>query len=544
MDSQPDQGAIFYFTAQFQKDSTLAATPQPPMVDCKGKRALVVDDNAMALAVFCNYLEEMSFRVDGVSSGREALALLEQASHQQDPYVVLCIDWLMPELDGLATIELLHRHPAITPPVACIMISAHDQGEMVERVGQRHVDGFLTKPVTPAHLATAIRGILTGDPATHPGSTQPIPPPPDTTRFRGVRILVAEDNEINQQVAREILQEAHIQVEVVGNGALAVDRVLANRHTPYDAILMDIQMPILDGHAATQAILAHCPTLTTPIIAMSANAMKQDIEACVALGMADYVTKPIDVAHLFDTLERLIPRQAWVAPAAGETVEERAPTEATKPPTARWLTNLRPGQLPGLNVTTGLNRINHNAEIYLGLLKKFQHDHQDTAVRLHALWHNHALREAAQLAHAIKGVAGNLGAEEVQAVAGQLEHSLATAPPAATTALLAVFQAALERLLANLATLFAEVERSLEPVAEHAPGAQTEPLDRADLLALRTLLLEKNMRAGKRLTTVLPGLRAAGRVAEAEQLATVMGQLRYDEAVRVVEQLLANEQKP
>ncbi|MEO5339872.1 MAG: response regulator [Magnetococcus sp. MYC-9] len=540
VESQPGQGSLFSFTARLRRVDGSPERSLLPVVDCKGKRVLVVDDNATALTVLRSYMESMLFRVDCAASGRDALEAMQRASAQKDAFEVLCIDWKMPEMDGLETVKQLHQNPDILPPSACIMVSAYGQEEMRERVEQGYVDSFLTKPVTPSQLLNSIQQAMIGDPMLRSGRVgRHKVYTPDPNRFRGVRILVAEDNEINQQIAVEILQEAHIRVELVTHGLEAVEKVLANRHTPFDAILMDIQMPVMDGYAATQTILARCPGLQSPIIAMTANAMKQDIEECRAVGMQDHVIKPIDVAHLFAVLDRWVARKD---PAAWPLEESAEPLPVAPGPTTRPVATpgqILPRHLPGLDLASGLARINNNERLYLKLLKNFREDHRETTLRLAGLLQNGLFPEAIQLVHAVKGVAGNLGADTLHHAAQHLEQVLKAAEPGGSATAWPPFRTALEGLLTQVHTVLSGAEQSREQESAQSGQSAQAPLDTAGLRALRVLLVDKDLRAGRLLETLLPALRAAGRRVEAERLETDLGRLRYDEARVTVDRLLA-----
>ncbi|MBF0161110.1 MAG: response regulator [Magnetococcales bacterium] len=540
VESQWGQGSVFRFTARFRRANAERSASPLPIVDCKGKKVLLVDDNKTALIVMRHYMESMAFRVESASSGKEALQVMAQASQQHDAFDILCIDWKMPELDGLETIRQLHQDPEITPPAACIMVSAYGQEEMREQVEQGYVDSFLSKPVTSSQLLNSIQQAMVGGHGARSGRVgrQKIYTP-DPYRFRGARILVAEDNEINQQIALEILQEAHIQVDVVVNGLEAVAKVLDSDLSPYDAILMDIQMPLMDGYTATRTILARAPTLATPIIAMTANAMKQDIEMCAAIGMVDHVVKPIDVAHLFAVLERHVPRKAQ-ADLPLET-PPAPPADAVEPNTrlfARW-TELDAEAFPGWSVATGLARVNNNARLYLKLLKNFREDHRETRLQLEVLLQRQAFAEAAQKIHALKGVAGNLGAEALQHAAAALEQSLQSPTPAADVATsFSLCGTALERVLAQITTVLTMSNHPESPEPPVSTPLSATPLDREGLQALRTLLENKDLRATKQLEALLPGLRAAGMVDAAAQLEGEVGRLRFEEASQLVGRML------
>ncbi|MEO5331417.1 MAG: response regulator [Magnetococcus sp. YQC-5] len=535
VESQPEQGSVFGFTACFQQAEPVES-PVVPLLEWQGKRVLVVDDNAMALTVLGHYLQAMSFRVETASSGKEALAVMAEATRQQDGIEVLCIDWKMPGMDGLETIRHLRQHPDITFPSACIMVSAYGHAEMREQVQDVYVDSFLTKPVTPSQLLNSILNAMNKDRATLSDQVDKGKDTPDPTRFRGVRMLVAEDNQINQQIIMELLQDVGIQVDVVVNGVLAVEKVLDGGPACYDAILMDIQMPVMDGYEATRTLFARVPDLSIPIIAMTANAMKQSVETCLAIGMADHVSKPIDVARLFAVLERLIPRKESV-----DTVEQSVMVGAVKESATYFLKEIQPGQFPGLDVDAALGRMNHNERIYLKLLNNFYEDQQETCLRLGELLQSRSFQEAARLAHAIKGVAGNLGAVDLHAVTASMESVLLSAAPEEVIPLLMEFRTVHATTLASMEGILALSRPPEQQVVAPVDGAavMAAPLDRPGLMALRALLANHDLTAGKHFKSLSAGLRAAGLLAETDQLDAFMGRLRYREAMEMIDRLLA-----
>ncbi len=538
VESQINQGSIFSFTAQFKNMDGIIPLNAMPVADFQSKRVLVVDDHAMALDILCNYLENISFRVDAVSSGKEALTILEQASHQQDPFDVVCIDWKMPEMDGFATIKALKANEEITQPLACIMVSAFGREEIQEQ-DAHYVDGFLTKPVTPSQLLDAIQDALNGQQNRQQRGNKSLLFTPDPIRFLGVRILVAEDNTINQQVAKEILQEANIDVDLAGNGAEAVDRVLANQETPYDAILMDIQMPILDGYEATQKILALCLDRPPPIIAMTANAMQQDLDACIAAGMVDHVTKPVDVAHLFAVLEKHISRKTVSKDVVEQATALMVPAKVDRAASKCLLADIQPGAFPGLDLEAALRRVNNNETIYLKLLKNLHEDYQGATVRIQGLVQQGVLEEAAKLVHGIKGVSSNLGAVDLQQAASNLEISLKSREPdALITPHLDAFGDAMSTTLAGVEALLSLAKQDPHLVMSGVQD-KVHSVDQSVLFQLHDLLVDKDLRAIKQLEKLLPVLHATGYAEQANKLEMLISRLNFDAAIQLINQLLS-----
>ncbi|MBF0179196.1 MAG: response regulator [Magnetococcales bacterium] len=531
VESQLHHGSLFTFTANFGRAREEATFFVPPPERYHGKRVLVVDDNATAREVLANYLVAMSLRVESAASGQEAMRILQRAKRDGEPFDVLCIDWKMPEMDGLEALRLMRGHPGLVMPKATIMISAFGREEMSREGGELGIQAYLVKPVTPSQLLDALQTALNGHDGHHPDIAPPIPrhATPDPYRFQGVRVLVAEDNPINQQVAMELLQKVGIHVDVVENGQAAVDRVLGARHLPYDAILMDIQMPMLDGYGATRAILSHCPDLPTPIIAMTANAMPRDLEACKAAGMRDHVIKPIDVAHLFSVLKRHIPTKSrQVKPAVA------APPRAT---TAAILSRLPPDAFPGLRVAEGLARLQGDEALYTRLVRIFLDEQAATPARVAEAIAQGQFPEAARLVHALMGVAGNLGAMELHRYATHMEELLLSPAPEKAPPLLPDLTAAMETVMTSMQAVLEHMASASPPVATAPPAGPAAPLDTTALLELCELLLNRDLHAGRLLEKLAPGLRDAGFQTETEELEALVGRLRYDDAARLIERM-------
>ena len=265
---------------------------------------LVVDDNETSRNIFQEMLESFSFVVALAASGEEALSELESAPADQ-PFRLVIMDWKMPGLDGIETAHRIKTHPGLDTIPAIIMVTAYGREEIMRKAEKTGLDGFLIKPVNASVLfdtiiqafgqEAAASGEVAGDLKTEKKGTDHIV---------GARVLLVEDNDINQQVAREILEGAGLIVSLADNGQEAVTAVQTGT---YDVVLMDIQMPVMDGYAATRAIRRDDRYKDLPILAMTAHAMAGDAQKSLDAGMQDHVTKPIDPEHLFAALQKWIP---------------------------------------------------------------------------------------------------------------------------------------------------------------------------------------------------------------------------------------------
>nr|WP_319393653.1 response regulator [uncultured Desulfobacter sp.] len=415
--SEYGKGSTFFFTARFGiADSNMTCQQVETDDQLHQMRVLVVDDNATAREIFESYLHSMGFRTVSVSNGAAAIDRIKRAS-DTDPFQMVLIDWQMPELDGMETAKAVFSLPGLEPKPKMIMATAYDRNEAHEQSKGIGLSTIIVKPVTPSELFDAI--MVAFGRRIHIKSRRDMTDLKGIEQIRGARILLVEDNEINQEIAVEILQSASLVVDVADNGEAGVQAILEK---DYDLILMDIQMPVMGGIEATQKIRETKPAETLPIVAMTAHAMSGDREKSLEAGMQEHVTKPINPPELFKALVQ------WIKPGK----REAAPNiSALDQPDAQAATNTPvelPHSLPGIDMAQGLDRINNNKKLYKNLLLKVKRDYGDAAEQLSFLIEGNALDEAQRLAHSIKGVAGNLGAKQLQAAAQVLEASLQPAP--------------------------------------------------------------------------------------------------------------------
>jgi len=410
--SEAGRGSTFFFTARLGRGQAKGRTylPQP---DLRGRRVLVVDDNPLAVHTLSEMLRSMTFRVEAVASGQDALAAVARAASDSDPFAIVFLDWRMPGLDGIETARRIYAMPLGTRPRR-VLVTAYGREDVLREAESTGFDGILVKPVSPSLLFDAAMRALGGEDA-GARAVEPLPHTEtrDLTRLQGARILLVEDNEFNQQVAVELLTAAGIHVELAQNGALAVQRA---EQGPYDLVLMDLQMPVMDGMEATRRIRAMPGRDRLPILAMTANAMAGDRERSLAGGMNDHVTKPIDPEELFGVLLRWLPDRIADA-AVGEIVAD-APAPPLPP------TDLGLDLIPGLDTADGMRRVLGRREAYVGLLRRFVAGHAGAMRDIRAALADGRRDEAERGAHTLKGVAGTIGAGQLQREAGEVEAAL------------------------------------------------------------------------------------------------------------------------
>lgn len=507
VESVEGQGSSFHFCVMLGRQRDEQPRRMFTQDELLGVRALVVDDNASAREILYGMASSFGIEVDVADSGHAALAMLVAAERKALPYDLVLMDWRMPGMDGVETVRQMHKaNLAQTPSV--IMVTAFGREEVREEAEMHGVElsVVLTKPVTPSTLLEAIGSVLGKGQhidrrATERGELNASA----TASLHGARLLLVEDNELNRELASELLQEAGIELCLAVNGQQALD-ILA-QDADFDGVLMDCQMPVMDGYTATGLIRQQSRFATLPVIAMTANAMSGDRERALACGMNDHIAKPLDVAAMFATLARWIkpcPRPASIG--AAEVVPP--------PPTL-------PAELDGIDQAAGLATCRGHADLYLRLLRKFLAANQDFVGQFEAALVDPDPAAAARLAHSLKGTAGNIGAFGVAQAATELEQRcLSGADGEQLNAALAGVERSLIPVLGALTGLDAEAPVSAPTMA--APEGDLQPR----LARLGHLLAESDSEA----LEVLLELRALALPPElAERLARVAQQMeRFD----------------
>lgn len=415
--SEYGKGSTFFFTARLGiADSDVTFKQVKTDDQLHQMQVLVVDDNATAREIFESYLGAMGFRTVSAPNGATAIDLMKNAS-ETNPFQIMLIDWQMPGMDGVETARKIIALPGLKPKPKIIMATAYDRDEASEQSKDIDLDGIIVKPITQSALFDAIMAAFGR--RSHTQSRPDQPYHEEIERIRGARILLVEDNEINQEIAVEILQDAGLIVDVANHGKEGVKAVLEKN---YDLVLMDIQMPVMGGMEATKKIREIKNSKTLPIIAMTAHAMSGDREKSLNVGMQEHVTKPINPPELFKVLIQ------WIKPGKREIPPHVPVSDHPEAQPAIKTSVELPQSLPGIDMAQGLSRINNNKKLYKNLLLKVKRDYANAAEQLSSLVKDNAFGEARRLAHSIKGVAGNLGAKKLQAAARVVEDRLTPIP--------------------------------------------------------------------------------------------------------------------
>ena len=465
LDSALDQGSTFHFALSLRSADGIAGDtePAPPRNRMK-MTVLVVDDNPMALALTATMAASWGWQVDTAASGAQALARVgERADALQAPYDAIFVDWQMPDMDGWETIDRIQQLGAPAQSAITIMVTAHGRDKLSQRSAQEQarLNAFLVKPITASVLFDAVVDARAGLSNLR---AKPRPRSDKAGRLEGMRLLIVEDNPINQQVARELLRVEGAHIEVAGNGQLGVQAV-AGAVLPFHAVLMDIQMPVMDGYEATKAIRHQLGLTNLPIIAMTANAMASDREACLRSGMNDHVGKPFDLPHLVSVLLQHTRRSRSGA------AQVPAPGNAAAPP-----------ELPAVNHTDpdgAIERLGGNTELYATVLESYLLELGSQTDQLDALLATGDASAAARLLHTLKGLSATVGATYMSAMAKSLEGAiLAGAPEQTLTPLRAQFREAVAGTLVTMTPM----AQSYAP----SPPAQGKPTQRPALTVEET----------------------------------------------------------
>jgi signal transduction histidine kinase/DNA-binding response OmpR family regulator/HPt (histidine-containing phosphotransfer) domain-containing protein len=410
VESTVGKGSRFHFNLRFglQRD---AAAPRPPPrhASLSGTRVLIVDDNACAREVLAEMSAALGLAAHTAADGLEALHMIELADASDKPYELVLLDWKMPGIDGVECARQIRqrergRHP--TPTV--LMLTAFSRDEVVQRLAEQAltVGALLTKPVTPSTLLDAC-GTALGLAARRPTRTvrREEALHGHQASLAGARILLVEDNAFNRELALDLLNRAGVVVSVACDGQEALDMLELQA---FDAVLMDCQMPVMDGYAATQALRKRPHLQTLPVIAMTANAMVGEREKVLAVGMNDHIAKPIKIDDMFATLAR------WVRPAG----EPPAVGTGSDDPGLRLLSTL-----PGVDARAGLHAAGGDEALYRRLLGMFRDGESDFEARFKAARSAGDREAALRMVHDLKSTAGALGIHAVHEAAASLEQA-------------------------------------------------------------------------------------------------------------------------
>ena len=432
VDSAPGHGSTFHFTVRFGRSVPRAPARAWMANELRGRRVLLVDDNLAALDVLGSMLETLGMVVDRCGSGAEALQLVDAAP---EAYTWFLIDWKMPQMDGIECArQILQRHPLVQPCI--LLVTAFARDDALRASAGLPLAGVLHKPVTPSSLHDCLMQARRAAPAAAISARRivgtPALPPALRQRLVGARVLLVEDHPLNQQLACELLRRAGVDVALAKDGREALDRLAIEG--PFDAVLMDCQMPVMDGYVATRELRRNPAWARLPVIAMTASALAEDRERALASGMNAHLTKPINVEAMLRTLAD------WIGGMPGETVA--ADSEAN------------PGDADiAIDARAGLAACMGNPELFRRMLEGFRDTEGGFVDDVRQALVERRWADAQRRAHDMKGLAGTLGARRLLPAAQILHAAIATQRALPDGPEIEQARAELDRVLDEIAVL-------------------------------------------------------------------------------------------
>jgi CheY-like chemotaxis protein len=456
-------GSTFHFEAEFGLADAESMTPSHDHAELIGTRVLVVDDNPNAREILRSHLEQFGLRPDCCISAGEAFDRLHRAD-AIDPYRVVLMDYRMPGMDGMEAVHHIKNKLGLAHVPRAVLVTAASRlaSEESDGIGQ-DLDEVLSKPVNASVLYNVVAGVLAGT-RSRPASAQRSRGDLDAAALRpirGARVLLVEDNAINQQVATEMLEQAGLVVELAENGLEALERLATLR---YDVVLMDVQMPVMDGYTAAARIRENPAWATLPVLAMTANVMAEDRAKVAQVGMNGHIAKPIVPRELFEALLK------WVPHGERETVAEPPAVKRVEPEIHL------PAHLPGFDLPKALINVGGNRRLLRKLLADLRSDHRGDGLSVQQAIDQGQWMVAQRLAHTLKGVGGTLAAGDLQHSAAALEMALRSGRTSEAPLLAQRLATALDPLMNGLSQwLGVQAASSDEGEASStAPGTQAD----------------------------------------------------------------------
>jgi signal transduction histidine kinase/DNA-binding response OmpR family regulator len=513
--SEYGKGSIFTFTTRLQRCAEKPLKIAKKAKTLEGLKVLVVDDNASSREILGSILVSFGFSVETCDSGELAIQKIK-AANNGTPFELVVMDWQMPDIDGIEATRLIQADASITTAPTCIMVTAFGREEAAKAATGVEISAFLTKPVTPSLLMDALMTSMGHQSET---SATSIPISQNwAQKLGGAKLLLVEDNEFNQELAVELLTTSGIDVVIANNGAEAIEALRLQREQGkiFDGVLMDCQMPVMDGYEATRQIrlLPHYKQL--PILAMTANAMAGDKEEALAAGMNDHIAKPINPDIMFACIAQ------WVTPSAPAT--PRSPAIASEVASDSLL------ELPGIDISTGLGYCQNNEVLYRKLLLKFYQQHQGFSQRFELLLNDSDPSAAQRYAHSLKSSAGSIGAKSLQLAAKQLEQFFIEGYPVQQRAALIVEVAtSLEEILPGLA--------DIKPQGTTKKAVLATAEQQSQLAQLKALVADNDSESLEIVATLLAGMSNVKFEKSLENIQSLLESFDFEGAQELLNQL-------
>jgi two-component system sensor histidine kinase/response regulator len=405
VDSEFGKGSTFWFTAKFKLDKTITKRVLFKE-DLSSKSVLVIDDNEPARLIIEDMLIAMSLKVTAVESAEKGLQAVIDADKKSAPFDMIFVDWHMPPgMNGIEFVKALKKL-IISKKPPCVLVTGYAKDDVINDATIEGIEHVIAKPINASLLFETILSIFNLQATEHHiQKTHSNPAKIDLNSLKGARILLAEDNLLNQQIATEILEDEGFIVEIANNGEEAVN--MANQ-SQYDVVLMDMQMPVMDGLEATKIIRQKFSNNDLPILAMTANASDADRDKCLEAGMDAHITKPIDPNLLFAGLAK------WIkGKNSNSTNNEKVVTHSKD--------EIKIPEIDGVDARLGLQVAAGKVSLYIKMLKTFSTDQINAVSDIKGALDLSDYLSAQRVAHTLKGTCGSIGATELQKIAGTIE---------------------------------------------------------------------------------------------------------------------------
>ncbi len=468
LESELDVGSTFYFSLNLKLGSERNYYLIPPP-DLKSKKVMVVDDNETALMVFSTILKSFDMHVTTFTTGRDGLQELLESTDGTH-YDLVILDWKMAGMDGFEFARNIRTHPKMGPPPQgpkIIMVTMYSTEEIAEAKGRnsQYVDKFLLKPVSSSELFNSIMELFGHFDSVIPRQEYNMYRDKDQNheRLKGCKVLLVEDNEVNQLVAMASLHRVGILVDIADNGRKAIDMLMlsaSNGTSEYDVILMDIEMPVMDGYETIKQMRRYFPSEELPIIAMTAHALEEDRKKCVQVGFDDFIAKPFEEHEIYDSLCKVIP-------------QDKSPKSQREKHAALTQDDIwenMPQKINGIDMDRSLERVHGNTGLYRRMLLHFYEKYFDACEKIEENIRGGDLKAAHLITHGLKGASYNIGANNVFSASKSLDDALREEKIDIANTLLSNFQIVLSEVLADLGRLDLNFHGTPEVDGDGNPG--------------------------------------------------------------------------
>jgi len=517
VESRYGEGSTFSFTAEFGFQEQTPHQYEYPD-DIKGMRLLLVDDNESARTILTGMLKDSGFKVDCFSCGMAAVIAVEKA-YRDDPYHLAILDSRLSDMDGFDVARRINQSKKGANINTILLVPPLEKTKTRNMKLEDGIQAFLTKPITPSLLLSTIMHLYGRPVKTDSISRRYQAEPEGLEGIRGARILLVENDEINQQVAEGLLEGKGLDVTIADNGRSAIERVYENDR--FDAVLMDIQMPEMDGYEATRRLREDDSLKTLPIIAMTAYVMAEDKKRCLDAGMNDHVTKPIDPRSLFESLIKWIPPlQRPVKKPCEKIAEDDMGIEL-------------PDKVPGLDIKNGLEKVSGKKRLYKKVLKDFHTRYRGFSDTLTTAYNNNRLDMARKMIHTLKGSSGNIGADDLHGISKDIDACLKNNTIDGLPLKLTMLNTSLNTVLDSIDELIQSDISEVPPDKAGIRSADDVDIDRLVSVLIKVDELLSQSRAGdsKNLYgTVIEDLTALGFKEQSRELIEIMEDYECDEA--------------